>query len=166
MTSRRYYIFLLIFSIFFTLFGLVFVFIPTNDLWRAFKAENWATTEGMIVRSEIHRAGGKATIYLPFIQYSYRVGKKDYSSDKVTFSHFASGKETADEIVAKYPEGSQVEVYYSPENPEQSVLDNKVPYYGNIGGIIIGLVFSVSGLVLIFFSVRYVRKSKIVVWTS
>lgn len=165
MTGHRYYLILLIFSIFFTLFGLVFTFIPASDLRTAFKAGGWTITEGTITKSEIHIAGGKTANYFPFVQYSYHVNNRDYFSSKIAFSHFTEGKDGAEEIVSKYPVDSKAQVYFSPENPEKSVLDNKVQYSENIVGIIVGLLLSITGLILIFFSVKHVRKSKIISWT-
>jgi hypothetical protein len=61
--------------------------------------------------------------YWPEIHYEYTVGPVRYSGDRVRFTHNATLEEAeSKQIVALYPVGKAVPVYYNPNNPEAAVL--------------------------------------------
>ena len=53
------------------------------------------------------------------ISYEYTVGGKRYVSSKISFSVFTTNPR---QVVARYPKGKTVRVYYHPEKPNQAVL--------------------------------------------
>jgi Protein of unknown function (DUF3592) len=68
---------------------------------------------------------GGSTNY-PVVDYSYQVGGQNYQSRK-----YAPGPEMggtgAGKVVARYPAGAQVMVFYNPQNPSDAVLERKAP---------------------------------------
>ncbi|GAB4325228.1 MAG: hypothetical protein Kow0059_21160 [Candidatus Sumerlaeia bacterium] len=62
--------------------------------------------------------------YKPVIVYRYDVGGQSYESSRFdyTASPFNRSEEDAKRIVAQYPPGTPVTVYYNPSYPQQAVL--------------------------------------------
>jgi Protein of unknown function (DUF3592) len=87
------------------------------------------------------------------IRYRYRVGDKDFESTRVKFGgHAAMSQIAADQLVARYPQGAGVDVYYDPKTPSHAVLEpgNK----SNPAALIVFLVvFVVISTVLIAHSI-------------
>jgi len=88
----------------------------------------WPSTMGTITNSYIDwRSSSESgqTAY-PVIQYSYQVSGQTYQSSK-----YAPGPEIggtgANKVVARYPAGAQVMVFYDPQNPSDAVLERKAP---------------------------------------
>lgn len=88
----------------------------------------WPSTMGTIQNSFIDwrsDSDSGRTAY-PVVQYSYQVGAQTYQSRK-----YAPGPEIggtgADKVVARYPAGAQVMVFYNPQNPAEAVLERKAP---------------------------------------
>jgi hypothetical protein len=97
----------------------------------------WPTAEGKVISSTV--STGKVlvprpqpmeqTVYQADVLYEYVVAGRTYSSSMVTFGDYSSPDPShADSIVKKYPVGSSVTVYYSPGEPETSVLERGVTW--------------------------------------
>jgi len=89
-------------------------------------AENWASTTGKVVTSRVEVSGGDHTTVSPHIVFQYTVYGKEYSNSQIKAGdiHMSTySSRNAYDIVDKYPAGSEVTVYYDPENPEQSALE-------------------------------------------
>lgn len=89
-------------------------------------AKNWAFTTGKIVTSRVEVSGGDHTTVSPHVVFQYSVYGREYSGSQIKAGdvHISSySSRTAYDTVDKYPVGSEVTVYYDPENPEQSALE-------------------------------------------
>jgi len=89
-------------------------------------AGNWASTTGKVVTSRVEVSGGDHTTVSPHIVFQYNVYDKEYSNSQIKAGdiHMSTySSRNAYDIVDKYPVGSEVTVYYDPENPEQSALE-------------------------------------------
>lgn len=99
-------------------------------------SRRWPTVNGRITRSEVveemrevhdkDRLGiRREPRYRPAVQFSYRVGGKDYSSDALQWGWSAiyTDREQPRSIVAKYPSGASVPVHYDPADPQNAVLE-------------------------------------------
>lgn len=88
----------------------------------------WPSTMGSIQNSFIDwrsDSDSGRTAY-PVVQYSYQVGGQTYQSSKYAPGP-AVGGTGADKVVARYPAGTQVMVFYNPQNPSEAVLERKAP---------------------------------------
>ncbi len=64
----------------------------------------------------------------------------EYTGDKIAFGGDVGGsRKKANEMIAQYPVGKNVSVYYDPNNPEDVVLERRM---GSKGLLIIGVVFT------------------------
>jgi hypothetical protein len=87
----------------------------------------WPSTMGTVLNSylERRRSNNGSTNY-PVVQYSYQVGGRTYQSSKLAPGPEVGGT-GAGRVVARYPAGAQVMVFYDPQNPSDAVLERKAP---------------------------------------
>ena len=117
----------------------------------------WPTTPGKITDSEIIEVQdrddrGKVTkTYRVQIAYAYRLGSLDYhgTAQKWGWTKYYGNLEGAQAVVAQYPVGRDVPVYYDPTMPATSVLepDNRV---GSYAPLIVTAVFGFSALLMLW----------------
>ncbi len=117
----------------------------------AWASKTWPQATGTITRSEIERSRSKqgTAMYSCVIDYEYVVDGKPFNGDTVWFGggYSSSSDTVAREAVRKYPKGKSVKVYYSPEDPNVSVLEPGAVFSSYIlFGI--GLAFLIVGLLL------------------
>jgi hypothetical protein len=113
----------------FVLFILNVVFLTILFFMRRRMAtvSQWPATMGNVIGSSIERRSSEDgyTDY-PVVQYSYQVGGQAYQSYKLAPGPEVGGT-GARKVVAKYPAGAQVMVFYDPQNPAEAVLERKAP---------------------------------------
>ena len=120
-------------------------------LWRhqrraeaAVISAGWAIADGTILSVEVNhvRSSDSPDDYIPRVRYSYRVGLKQYESDRLraggrtVFHH----EPPARAAIANYRAGSVVRVRYDPERHERSVLET-VPAPSDLRGWVICGIF-------------------------
>lgn len=88
-------------------------------------AKQWPFTMGIVLSSAVekHRYR-RRDVNHAIVRYSYRVGERTYQNAKVSLGPPASGRE-AKKVVARYPVGAQVMVFYNPQDPTEAVLEKK-----------------------------------------
>lgn len=126
-------------------------------------ARSWPAASGEILsaESEAYRAWTRVgsdslvrrTFYRPVIVYTYTVGGREYTADRVTLGGQAgwSSSRFFQRSLAKYPPGSPVTVYYNPSNPSEAVLERRV--WGSrllvgLGLLLLGLAALAAGGVI------------------
>ena len=88
----------------------------------------WPSTMGTVMTSTIEwrsSSDSGSTAY-PVVQYSYQVNGQAYQSYKLAPGPVVGGT-GAQKVVARYPAGAQVMVFYNPQNPSDAVLEKKAP---------------------------------------
>jgi len=118
------------------------------------KSKNWLSTNGKIISSDLDAQistdddGYQTTTYLAKVFFTYEVNGNSYESDRVNFDYGmrTSNVRKPQSVVEQYPTGSDVTVYYDPENPHQSVLEKRVN--GTFTTILVSAVFIAIGVVL------------------
>ncbi len=85
---------------------------------------SWPTAQGTITRSEVETVGAnKNTRYRPLVAYTYSVEGQPHEGDKHRVSSWSGGElEAAEAMVARYPVGASIPVYYRPSEPSTAVL--------------------------------------------
>ena len=88
----------------------------------------WPSTMGSVVMSRLEQRSSSEGGYTnyPVVQYSYQVGGQAYQSYKLAPGPEVGGT-GAGKVVARYPVGVQVMVFYNPQNPSDAVLETKAP---------------------------------------
>lgn len=88
----------------------------------------WPSTMGSVIMSKIEQRSSSEGGYTdyPVVQYSYQAGEQMYQSYKLAPGPEVGGT-GAGKVVARYPAGAQVMVFYNPQNPSEAVLERKAP---------------------------------------
>ena len=93
------------------------------------QASSWTSTMGTVNFSTVERrSSGDGYSDYPVVQYSYQVMGQPYQGNKIMPGPSVGGS-GAHKVVARYPMGSQVMVYYDPNHPSDSVLERNMPGY-------------------------------------
>lgn len=120
-------------------------------------AADWPSTPGKVVVStsqrrkvetfDDNREGGRGEEERNFakIVYEYTVSGQKLRNDRVSIGEDLGNFEVA-EIIARYPVGTIVTVYYNPRKPREAVLERDAPK--GLWGCVISLVVIGSGLIL------------------
>lgn len=89
--------------------------------------QSWPSTSGKVLKSSVERNAHQTGVSLEaVVVYQYEVDGKTYQSQNIKAGNqfmvvVASGQEQA--IVARYPVGANVTVYYDPNNPAECALE-------------------------------------------
>ncbi len=144
--------------------GNIFIFIGVailiSGLWGYRKAKasaNWPEAQGKIEASEVKYIPPnwwdqvKVSVYSPQITYSYVVNGIEYHSNQISIARLDTAiKDSAQDMVEKYPIGSSVAVRYDPQNPGFAFLEageSRLMLLLLIGSVM--LIIGVVGLILI-----------------
>jgi hypothetical protein len=96
----------------------------------------WPAVPGTVVFSQMMTyAAGEGTTSIPKVTYSYEVNGQALQCSTVKF-----GIARSEKIVAKYPTGAPVEVFFDPQKPSHAVLEKggstRVILFAGIGTIV------------------------------
>lgn len=87
----------------------------------------WPSTMGNVLMSMIEsRSSSDGSTNYPVVHYSYVVNGQPYQGSKIAPGMEVGGT-GAGKVVARYPVGAQVMVFYNPQNPSEAVLETKAP---------------------------------------
>ncbi|HEX4667360.1 MAG TPA: DUF3592 domain-containing protein [Chthoniobacterales bacterium] len=93
------------------------------------QTEAWKSTRGRIVSSEVETytdtdasTHTHTRFYQAVIEFAYDVEGQEYHN---TVSEPGTGKESASAEAARYPAGTELDVYYDPANPTNSALTGR-----------------------------------------
>ena len=142
----------MVFLLIFVGVGIGLSFWGWNVLQNARVSESWPTTTGEILSSNIRiDDDDEGTSYFGDVTFRYVVADLPYTSDNVSFGQYGGNRSHAEEIVAKYPVGSQVTVYYDPNEVETAVLEPGVTWssYLLIG---MGVLFTCIPIIILPFT--------------
>ena len=95
---------------------------------------NWPQVEGRIVASSIDerqrvRQGRTLRRYKPIVAYEYEVNGQYHKSNRIAHgvTKRSESRQEVETLLADYPMGAEVPIYYSPSNPRSSVLKPGLP---------------------------------------
>jgi hypothetical protein len=97
------------------------------------RAQSWSTVTGKIVRSELaekrHRFQGEQEKIenVPAVEYEFETGGRKYRGTRIGIGDDTGGANT-EATLARYRLGSDVTVYYDPDDPRNCVLEKGGPF--------------------------------------
>jgi hypothetical protein len=112
----------------------------------------WIKSDGDIIVSEAkiplsHTSDDQDDVDA-IIRYSYRVGSQTQESDCIKFGGGAMmSRGLAEALVARYPVGARVDVYYDPHDPKSAVLEPR-KQDGLVAQLVFTVVFGAAALIL------------------
>lgn len=116
---------------FFMAMGMLFVGIGTIAYFDAQEVKDWPTTTGTVTNTwvrEEYSSGSRNSPshydYYPEVEYTYKVNGATYYGNQLVkietgYSSFVDAQSYND----RYATGTQVTVYYNPDNPNEAVLE-------------------------------------------
>lgn len=137
-------------ALFFGGLGLFLIIHSQQSKRKALQSQSWPATKGIITQADIRTQEDDETIrYVPVISYSYEVAGRMYDGKRVSFGSdvdFGSRQKAMD-YLAEYPPDAEVNVYYNPDKPNESVLQ-QVARKTTVG-LVIGIVLLAVMLCLV-----------------
>lgn len=144
-------------------FGLVLIVMGNSINGPQGVTAGWASTEGVVMGHNIDSysdwsGSNYLAFYCPEVQYTFSVNGVLYKGEWVTpFNDSVVDQSYALGVLARYPIGSTVTVYYDPQDPRYAVLER--------GGDPLGAYFMIAGvgvmtLAAVAVSYTYARKGK------
>jgi hypothetical protein len=140
-------------------FGLIGML--TRDIYGGVMSKTWPSVSGSVQSSQVHQVTKKIKHhrYKADIRYAYKVEGKSYSSRRIDFStsnRYLSRSE-AEGIVAKYPRGSEVRVFYKQGDPEEAVLESVIKF--NVSTLLFSPLILLLGLYLLRSGLKELRNA-------
>ncbi|AKQ68302.1 hypothetical protein A176_005214 [Myxococcus hansupus] len=124
-------------------------FLAVSTVFLQAGSATWPTVQGTITRSEVETVrSNKSISYRPLVAYTYSVDGQTYEGNKHRISSWSGGElEAAEAMVARYPIGASIPVYYRPSQPSTATL---LPGLGNaeLFLLMILLPFNLAALAL------------------
>ena len=104
-------------------------------LINGYATSTWPTTEATIIQCKIEHKRvksnsnrGMTNVFMPKIEYNYSVDGKGYTGNRIRVVDYSVSHGQSQVILDSYPVDSTVQVYYSPTEPEKSVLVPGIPH--------------------------------------
>jgi len=101
------------------------IFSWAGDITKSHEAENWSKARGIVTQSEpVKYCGrGQSQLFFPAIKYSYLVDGHSYDGYQIALGvRDCEAKNVIENLLAPYPLGKSVTVWFNPQHPEESVL--------------------------------------------
>lgn len=120
-------------------------------------SSSWPSAVGIVQQSRLEQrqvnAGGdrdNTWEYFPHISYHYQVQGQDYQSANRRFPNpgYSRSQQEVAAILARYPAGAQVRVYYNPANPAEACLETGQHWTAWVGKAIALLMAVVAACLL------------------
>ena len=116
------------------LFGLVwmlgvalFDWMALSGIYRQARAGYYTSAQATVLDSEVlEKRGDESTTYQPYLRYRFEAGGQVYTGDRYRYGLADAGRRTSKAIVRAHPVGSTVDIWYAPEDPNESVVDNRL----------------------------------------
>ena len=119
---------------------------------RADASQTWPSTTGRILLSEIRISQTRdddgnlqAPSFYPYVEYDYILNGQVYKSHKLGFGghEMFTTHELAAAKLAPYPVGANVQLFFNPQKPDDSVLERVAPK--SKAGLVVGIIMLALG---------------------
>ncbi len=137
--------------------GMVVLYRGIQALKVARASEAWPLVRGRVTVSEVTEVHSRdidrrpRLYFKPRVRFRYRVeGEKYWSETLTTVEVSSNSRDMAEEVVRRYPKGSDVDVYVNPQDPSIAVLERDGSAATLIVGV--GLLFALVGVFGLIFT--------------
>src|SRR5438552_17107868 len=95
---------------------------------KARTSQGWPSTGGRVLQSQVgaHTSSDQTLIYEPNVLYEYNVSGQVFQSKQISYGAVVgtSSPTWAEGVIAKYPLGGAVSVFYNPRKPSEAVSEH------------------------------------------
>lgn len=112
----------------------------------AMNARNWASTNGMVIktfissRADDENPKSAKLWYVPNVSYTYFVQGTQFVAQRIYFgAPKTRERSSAEKELAAFPVGGTVTVFYNPEMPASAVLQRRAPNANKLFAIAFGV---------------------------
>lgn len=104
--------------------GIVFA-LMLYQVFASSVTRSWPTTTGRVLASKVSQKNNDVKYGpTPDVTYAYEIDGKKYKGKTILRGGISSrGRKYSQEVVARYPKGAEVTVYYNPQNPSEACLE-------------------------------------------
>ena len=131
------------------LFGGTILVLAGVKAWNVWRTRNWPQAIGKVVESRVasrrvgtgSKVGGSRMANFPRVVFEYTVDGRVLRNDQVNVTPHVADADV-EEVLDRYPLGTEVTVFYNPANPKESVLEREWPRWLGVG--VLGLVGAIA----------------------
>lgn len=150
--NRHSPVLLLIIAVALLGFGGFFTWFGLGVLNRAERSTQWPFVAGVVTSSEVRSEldDKQKEMFWAAVSYSFELEGRKREGSTISFGDYrSSSRREFEAVVARYPVGKEVKVFYDPAAPETNVLEPGVTWGARIP-LIIGGIFLALGLIFFF----------------
>ena len=137
------------------LFGLFTIVAVPIEMAKMAAAEKWPSRKGLITKSfaDRHSSNRRAPWWRAEICGTYKDNGETFCVRRVRYGgfRFGSGEADARDAVVKYPVGREVDIYYSPSSPKETVLEVRTSWNSMVTLLGLGIGFLLLPVLLWLF---------------
>jgi hypothetical protein len=123
-------------------------------------AHEWPQVAGVITESFIANGGSNKFSPSGNVRYTFEVDGRTYEGENISLSVAALDAEDARSVVARYPVGKRIDVFYDPERPgEASALEQTDPDFWDHLLLGLGTFLRWCGALLVLVACQQYRAS-------
>ncbi len=134
--------------------GLFAAYKVADELPQAMASTEWPTVEGTVTKAHIRKSRKSRRLRM---RYTYDVDGQTYESGKIAFMGRVLAGNVA-ERRKRYSAGTEVTVYYNPDNPAIAVLEPGARTVSFLGAGVIALLFLLLGALGLWGTFKRMRK--------
>lgn len=132
-----------------------------GELYESAHGYTWPHVNGKVISSVARSAQmkgrrGEFMSYWPEVRYEYEVNNVRFIGNRVRFTERGMDEEETRKVVAAYPRGTTVTVWFSPSNAKASVLERGI-FWPLVPVLLIA--FSLSASIAAFLYTQFKRGS-------
>lgn len=117
--------------------GLAIIGYSLKPMRDARKAKTWPMIEATVVRSDVREVVGRTkksgtnrsesvTRYQADVVYEYTVSGVKHTASRIDYTYHAyPAPDDLAPVLARFPEGATIRVYYNPDEPSDAVIEPK-----------------------------------------
>lgn len=136
------------YSMFMIILGVCFSIYGSTIFIEAWQSASWPTVTGTVVKSEVVETQNRNVhVFMPVIEYSYSIDDTQYSGNRISdWETTSKNRKDIEKILAPYAKDNEVNIYYSPSNPRNSLLSPGV-HLSSTYWLITGILLAIAGAV-------------------
>lgn len=158
----------------------LFFWVALGNTWYGWVSQDWPVARGTVVRSAVEevaysrsdntQSGNQSWIrdvqyirYRPVIVYHWQVDGQLFERDRRNFAAAFTHEETreaAEAVLAPYPRGATVDVYYDPDKPSRGILEPGAHWDGLSVALIAALIIAAFALMFTLIGVFQFRNNQ------